>query len=56
VGIFSSPESGSGYGKQDRRMARALRSAGTKDEADEIARDNGLKDAEDAEKWLRERS
>lgn len=57
MGMFSRPsESENGYGEQDERMADALRSAGTAGEADQIARDNGLKDAEDAMNWLRERS
>ncbi len=57
MGIFSRPgKSGSGYGEQDERMADALRKAGTKAEADRIAKANGHSDAEDAENWLRERS
>lgn len=45
-----------GYGDQDRRMAGALRNAGSTEEADQIARDNGLKDAKDAVNWLEGRS
>lgn len=44
-----------GYGERDRRMAEQLEQA-SKAEADKIARDNGLKDASDARRWLRERS
>lgn len=45
-----------GYGDTDRKMARVLRMARTQEEADQIARDYGLKDCKDAVKWLRERS
>jgi len=54
MGIFGG--SASGYGDSDQRMADALRSAGSKQEADQIARDNGLRDAGDAADWLEERS
>jgi hypothetical protein len=45
-----------GYGRQDRQMARALANAKDENEADRIARANGLRDARDARSWLRERS
>jgi hypothetical protein len=44
-----------GYGHADRKMSNALRSARTQEQADQIARDNGLKDCKDAVQWLRER-
>ena len=43
-----------GFGRADREMAKALDKANSKDAADKIARDNGLKDADDARDWLRE--
>lgn len=56
MGILRPGKPGSGYGDRDQQMADALRSARTSREADRIARDNGLRDAEAAEDWLRERS
>lgn len=47
---------GNGYGELDRQLAEALRSARTTEEADRIARADGLRDARDAADWLRERS
>lgn len=54
---FTRPGNGEdGYGEQDRQMAGSLRSAASQREADQIARGNGLADADDAANWLRERS
>lgn len=49
-------DSENGYGDIDRRMADELRNAETLDEADRIARRNGLRDATDAADWLKSRS
>ena len=45
-----------GYGDIDRKLFDELRSAASREEADKIAKDHGLADAEDAVNWLRERS
>jgi hypothetical protein len=45
-----------GYGTADRQLAESLSRAASKGDADKIARDNGLKDAADAARWLSERS
>jgi hypothetical protein len=45
-----------GYGDFARKMADDLRKASAMEEAGQIARDHGLRDAEDAADWLRERS
>jgi hypothetical protein len=45
-----------GYGRLDREMAQALGKAPGQEEADKIARDNGLRDARDARDWLASRS
>jgi hypothetical protein len=45
-----------GYGEQDAALAAALDQAGTRERADELAQRHGLKDADDARAWLRERS
>jgi hypothetical protein len=45
-----------GSGRQDHKMARQLRQARSRTAADEIARENGLTDADDAVSWLRERT
>jgi len=45
-----------GYGRADRKMADDLSKAKTRAEADKIAQDRGLKDAQDARDWLQERS
>lgn len=47
---------GDGYGEKDREMAAGLRAARTPQDADRIARDNGLRDGRDAASWLRERT
>lgn len=57
MGLFSKPAaSENGYGDMDRKLAGALRSASTKDEADKIAQADGHKDAADATDWLHGRS
>jgi hypothetical protein len=45
-----------GYGLEDRVLADDLRKASTREEADRRAREDGLKDADDAVKWLKDRS
>jgi hypothetical protein len=45
-----------GFGRKDREMAKSLDKANSREAADRIARDNGLKDADDARDWLRERA
>ena len=56
MGLFRRTQNPKGYGELDRRLARKLDKAKSEKEADRIARDEGLEDAEDARKWLRERS
>jgi len=48
--------SDNGYGDKDRQLADALRTAESTEDADRIARDDGLRDARDAASWLKERS
>jgi len=48
--------SDNGYGEADRQLADDLRAASDSDQADQIARSHGLRDAEDAVSWLKERS
>ena len=45
-----------GYGKGDRNLNRALRTAPSPEDADRIARADGHEDARDARKWLVMRS
>jgi len=56
MGILRPGKSDNGYGQLDRTMADALRAARSTEEADKIARENGLEDAQDAASWLKERS
>lgn len=50
------PDDHNGSGQADRDLADKLRAATTTEEADAIARRDGLIDGADAALWLRERS
>lgn len=54
--MFSKITVGDGYGAADRALAARLRAAGTQEEADQAARDDGHTNAEDAADWLNGRS
>lgn len=53
MGLFSGSK---GYGARDAKLAKDLRGAKNKAEADRIARKDGHRDAKDAKSWLRGRS
>lgn len=45
-----------GYGEEDKDLADRVFNAPSRREADEVARQDGLRDAEDAARWLVMRS
>lgn len=55
MGLFSGSKN-TGYGARDAKLAKDLRGAKNKAEADRIARKDGHKNAKDAKDWLKGRS
>lgn len=45
-----------GFGAADKTLASKLDSAGSDEDRDQVARDGGFKNADDAEQWLKDRS